>query len=68
MLSVFTLRLDRRHLAVAKIVNTLEKHDAMDYSIVLSSTASEPASLQYIAPYAGTAISRIFHASGKRCA
>ena len=42
--------------SVAKIVNTLEKYDAMDYSIVLSSTASEPASLQYIAPYAGCAI------------
>ena len=38
---------------VAKIVNTLKKHDAMDYSIVVSSTASDPASLQYIAPYAG---------------
>ena len=36
---------------VAKIVNTLKKHDAMDYSIVVSSTASDPASLQYIAPY-----------------
>ena len=41
---------------VAKIVSTLTKHGAMDYSIVLSSTASDPASLQYIAPYAGCAI------------
>ena len=41
---------------VAKIVSTLTKHGAMDYSIVLSSTASDPASLQYVAPYAGTAL------------
>ena len=50
---------------VAKIVNTLKKHDAMDYSIVVSSTASDPASLQYIAPYAGTAIAEYFMHKGK---
>ena len=51
--------------SVAKIVSTLEKYDAMDYSIVLSSTASEPASLQYIAPYAGTALAEYFMHQGK---
>ena len=50
---------------VAKIVNTLKKHDAMDYSIVVSSTASDPASLQYIAPYAGTALAEYFMHKGK---
>ena len=50
---------------VAKIVNTLKKHDAMDYSIVVSSTASVPASLQYIAPYAGTAMAEYFMHKGK---
>ena len=50
---------------VAKIVNTLKKHDAMDYSIVVSSTASDPASLQYIAPYAGTALAEYFMYKGK---
>lgn len=50
---------------VAKIVSTLEKHDAMDYSILLSSTASDPASLQYIAPYAGTALAEYFMHQGK---
>ena len=50
---------------VAKIVNTLKKHDAMDYSIVVSSTASDPASLQYIAPYAGTAMAEYFMHKGK---
>ena len=48
-----------------KIVNTLKKHDAMDYSIVVSSTASDPASLQYIAPYAGTALAEYFMHKGK---
>ena len=50
---------------VAKIVNTLKKHDAMDYSIVVSSTSSDPASLQYIAPYAGTAMAEYFMHKGK---
>ena len=50
---------------VAKIVSTLTKHGAMDYSIVLSSTASDPASLQYIAPYAGTAMAEHFMHQGK---
>ena len=50
---------------VAKLVNTLTKNGAMDYSIVLSSTASESASLQYIAPYAGTALAEYFMYKGK---
>ena len=51
--------------SVAKLVNTLTKNGAMDYSIVLSSTASESASLQYIAPYAGTALAEYFMYKGK---
>ncbi|MCD7906589.1 MAG: F0F1 ATP synthase subunit alpha [Clostridium sp.] len=50
---------------VAKIVSTLQKYDAMDYSIVLSSTASQPAPLQYIAPYSGTALAEYFMYKGK---
>ena len=50
---------------VAKLVNTLTKNGAMDYSIVVSSTASDPASLQYIAPYAGTAMAEYFLFKGK---
>ena len=50
---------------VAKLVNTLTKNGAMDYSIVLSSTASESASLQYNAPYAGTALAEYFMYKGK---
>ncbi len=51
--------------SVAKIVSTLTKNGAMDYSIVVSSTASDPASLQYIAPYAGTAMAEYFMHKGK---
>lgn len=50
---------------VAKLVHTLEKHDAMAYSVVLSSTASESASMEYIAPYAGTALAEYFMYRGK---
>lgn len=50
---------------VAGIVETLEKHGAMDYTIVVSATASEPAPLLYIAPYAGTAMGEEFMYNGK---
>ena len=50
---------------MAKLVNTLEKNDAMEYSIVLSATASESASLEYIAPYSGTALAEYFMYQGK---
>ena len=50
---------------VAKLVNTLEKQHAMEYSIVVASMASDPASLQYIAPYAATAMAEYFMHQGK---
>ena len=50
---------------VAKIVSTLKKNDAMDYTIVMSASASEPAPVQYIAPYAGAAIAEYFMSQGK---
>lgn len=50
---------------VAKIVSTLTKHGAMDYTIVVSSPASDLAPLQYIAPYAGTAMAEYFMYQGK---
>lgn len=50
---------------IAKLVNTLKKNDAMDYTIVMASTASDPAPLQYIAPYAGTAMAEFFMHQGK---
>lgn len=50
---------------VAKVVSTLQNHEAMEYSIVVSATASDPASLQYIAPYAGTAMAEYFMYQGR---
>jgi F-type H+/Na+-transporting ATPase subunit alpha len=50
---------------VAKVEHTLRKYDAMDYSIIVSASASDPASLQYIAPYSGTAMAEYFMYKGK---
>ncbi|WP_425446169.1 F0F1 ATP synthase subunit alpha [Dethiothermospora halolimnae] len=55
----------QKRSTVAQIVNTLEENGAMDYSIVVSSTASELAPLQYIAPYAGVAMGEEFMENGK---
>ncbi len=50
---------------IAKVASLLEKHDAMSYSIIVAATASDPASLQYIAPYSGTALAEYFMHKGK---
>ncbi len=51
--------------SVAKVVKTFEDAGAMDYTIVISATASEPAPLQYIAPYSGAAVGEFFRDNGK---
>ncbi len=53
--------------SVAKLVNTLEKAGAMDYTIIVCATASDPASLQYISPYSATAMAEYFMYQGKDC-
>lgn len=53
--------------SVAKLVSTLKKAGAMEYTIVVCSTASDPASLQYISPYAATALAEHFMYQGKDC-
>lgn len=50
---------------IAKIVSTLKKHGAMEYTTIVAATASDPASLQYIAPYAGTALAEYFMYQGR---
>lgn len=50
---------------IAKLVNSLKTNGALDYTVVVSATASDPAPLQYIAPYAGTAIAEYFMYQGK---
>ena len=50
---------------VASIVNTLKEHGAMDYTTVVSATASDPAALQFYAPFAGAAIGEYFRDTGR---
>jgi len=50
----------QKRSTVAQVVRTLEQHGAMAYTIVVAATASDPAPMQYIAPYAGCAIGEFF--------
>jgi F-type H+/Na+-transporting ATPase subunit alpha len=55
----------QKRSSVAQVVKTLEEYGAMDYTVVVAATASEPAPMQYIAPYAATAIGEYFRDNGK---
>lgn len=55
----------QKRSTVAQVVGTLEKYGAMDHTIVVSATASDPAALQFLAPYAGCAIGEEFMEQGK---
>jgi F-type H+-transporting ATPase subunit alpha len=55
----------QKRSTVARVVATLEQHGAMDYTIVVSATASDPAPLQFIAPLAGTTMGEFFRDNGK---
>jgi len=54
----------QKRSTIAQVVKTLEEHGAMAYTIVVSASASEPATLQYIAPYAGCAMGEFFRDKG----
>jgi len=55
----------QKNSTVANVIKTLTEYDAMKHSIVISATASEPAPLQYIAPYSGATIGEYFRDSGR---
>jgi F-type H+-transporting ATPase subunit alpha len=55
----------QKRASVARVMKTLEEHGAMEHTIIVSATASEPAPLQYIAPYTGCAIGEFYRDSGK---
>jgi len=55
----------QKQSTVAQVIRTLESFGAMEYSIVVSATASDPAAMQYLAPYAGVAIGEYFRDSGR---
>jgi F-type H+-transporting ATPase subunit alpha len=50
---------------VAQVIKTLQDYDAMSYSIVVNASASDPAAMQYLAPYAGAAIGEYFRDTGR---
>ena len=55
----------QKRSTVAQVVKTLQEYGAMDYTIVVAATASEPAPLQFLAPYAGCAMGEFFRDSGR---
>ncbi len=55
----------QKQATVAQVVKRLEEHDAMSYSIVVAAASSDPAAMQFIAPYSGTAIGEYFMDRGK---
>jgi len=55
----------QKRSTVAQVVKTLQEHGAMDYTIIVSATASDPAPLQFIAPYTGCTIGEYFRDGGK---
>ena len=60
-----SVAIGQKQSTVAQLVNTLEENGAMDYTIVVSASASELSPLQYIAPYAGCAMGEYFMAQGR---
>ena len=57
----------QKRSTVAQVVKTLEQYDAMKYTIVVSASASDPAPMQFIAPYAGCAMGEYFRDNGQHC-
>jgi F-type H+/Na+-transporting ATPase subunit alpha len=61
----FYVAIGQKRSTVARVVDILRKYGAMDYTTVVAATASDPAPLQYIAPYTGCAMGEYFRDSGK---
>lgn len=57
----------QKRSTVARVVKMLEQHDAMKYTIVVSASASDPAPMQFIAPYSGCAMGEYFRDNGQHC-
>ncbi|MEK6689704.1 MAG: F0F1 ATP synthase subunit alpha [Nitrospirota bacterium] len=55
----------QKRASVARVVDTLIRYGAMDYTIVVSATASDPATMQYLSPYSGCAMGEYFRDNGK---
>jgi F-type H+-transporting ATPase subunit alpha len=61
----FYVAIGQKKSTVALVADILRKHGAMEYTTIISATASEPASLQYIAPYSGCAMAEYYRDNGK---
>ncbi|MBD5608413.1 MAG: F0F1 ATP synthase subunit alpha [Desulfovibrio sp.] len=61
----FYVAIGQKKSSVALVADVLRKHGAMDYTTIISATASDPASLQYIAPYTGCTMAEYYRDSGK---
>jgi len=61
----FYVAIGQKRSTVARVVKTLEDHGAMEYTTVISATASDSASLQFFAPYAGVTMAEYFRDNGK---
>ena len=61
----FYVAIGQKQSTVAQVVERLRQHGAMEYTTVVSATASEPAPLQYIAPYAGCSMGEYFRDTGR---
>ena len=57
----------QKRSTVARVVKILDEHDAMKYTTVVAATASDPAPMQFIAPYAGCAMGEYFRDNGQHC-
>ena len=64
-LTCIYVAIGQKRSSVAYVVASLEKYGAMDHTIIVAATASEPAAMQYIAPYAGCAIGEYFMETGR---
>jgi F-type H+-transporting ATPase subunit alpha len=61
----FYVAIGQKKSTVALVADTLRKHGAMEYTTIISATASEPAPLQYVAPYSGCAMAEFYRDNGK---
>ncbi len=61
----FYVAIGQKRSSVVQLIETLKKHDVLQYTTVVVATASDPASLQYLAPYSATAMAEYFRDSGR---
>jgi len=61
----FYVAIGQKRSTVVQVVETLKKHGAMEYTTIIAATASDPAAMQFLAPYSGTAMAEYYRDNGK---